>query len=120
MHRYIFKNDFCFSILNSRNKITVGVSVGHGSAIGSTVGSAVGSTVGSVVGCFAGSEIIVTNVKRYMFKNHFCFSILNSRKKIPVGIGIGTGWAVGSTVGSYGLMCSLFISWFSCWDKGCC
>ena len=73
MRRYTFKNYFCFEILNSRNNIPVGVGVGHGSAVGSKVCSAVGYTVGSVVGCFAGSEIMVTNVQRYIFKNHFLF-----------------------------------------------
>jgi hypothetical protein len=59
--------------LNPRNKIPVEVGVAHGFAVCSTVGSA----VGSVVGCFGGSEIMVTNLQRYIFKIHFCFSILN-------------------------------------------
>ena len=59
VQRYIFKNHFCFSIFNSRNKIPVGVGVGHGSTVGSVVGSAVGSMVVSVVGCCAGSEVTV-------------------------------------------------------------
>ena len=80
--------------MNSRNKILVGVDVGNGFAESSTVRSAVGSTVGSVVGCFPGSEIIMTNVQTYTFKNHFCFSILNSRNQIPVGVGVGHGSTV--------------------------
>jgi hypothetical protein len=85
------KINFCFSILNWRNKILVGVGVGNGYVVGSTVGSAVGSTVGSVVGCCAGSEVTVIQMRRYIIKNHFCFSILNSRNKIPVEVGVGLG-----------------------------
>jgi hypothetical protein len=51
-----------------------------------------------VVGCFAGSEIMVTNVQRYIFKNHFCFSIFNSRNKIPVGVGVAFCFALGVIV----------------------
>ena len=89
--------------MTSRNKIPVEVGVDHGCAVGSMVGL-VGFTVGSVVGCFAGSEIMVTNVQKYMFKNHFCYLILNSRNKIPVGIGISLagqlGLRFGLTIGS--------------------
>ena len=73
VQKYIFKNRFCFSILNSRNKVHVGVGVGNLSAVGFTVGFAIGSTVGSVVGCCAGSEATVIQMRRYIFKNHFCF-----------------------------------------------
>ena len=76
------------------------VGVSHSYGVGSTVGSAVGSTVGSVVGCFGGSEIMVTNMQRYIFKNHFCCSVLHLRNKIPVGVGVCHGSTVGSTVGS--------------------
>ena len=61
--------------------------------------SAVGSTVESIVGCCAGSEVTVVQMRRYIFKNHLCFEILNSRNKIPFEVGVADSFAVGSTVG---------------------
>jgi hypothetical protein len=73
MCSFIFKNHLFCEILNSSNKIPVEVGVGCGLAFDSTVGSAVGSTVGSDVGFCAASEVMVTKVRRNMFKNHFWF-----------------------------------------------
>ena len=50
--------------MNSRNKIPVGVGVGHGFTVGSTVGYAVASTVGFVVGSCVGSDITVTKMRK--------------------------------------------------------
>jgi hypothetical protein len=88
----------------------------HASGVGSTVGSAVGSTVGSVVGCFAVSEIMVTNVQRYIFKNHFFLPILNSRITILVAVGVGHASAVGFLVGS--AVGSRIYSRLLCWFRG--
>ena len=40
----------------------------------------------------------MTKVRRYILKNYFCFSILNSCNQIPVGVGVDNVFAVGSTV----------------------
>lgn len=55
------------------------------------------SRINIPVGMGVGSEVMVTKIRKYIFKSHVCFWILNSRKNIPVGFGVGSEVTVTKT-----------------------